>query len=195
MANQYLFLFPIKEYIEACLDACRTFELEGHHPGEIVKIIDARYRNNNFKINWLLFCQENNPSITDTSQVSPHIEIRENDGLLTAGVSFKRHTNEELYADADFVLNQLPKHQRLVLGGFHQWDCVDKIARRSYEGGIDTFVDEDTTDCFFGRQAFYGIPLVREKWSLDDLGMDKFFSEIKEHIIKEREKRPWFVQA
>jgi len=190
--NQYLFLFPVKEYFEACLNACGTFEFRGHKPAELIHIIDARYRNKGYKINWLLFSREDDLSKPDLRQVPDFLEIEEHDGILVAGVSFGEHTSKGKYADSDYVLDQLPIHRRLVVGGFHQWDCVNRVAERSHERGIETFVDEDTTELFFGRQLFSGIPLIRKKWSLRELGIpEKFYKFAK----KRREGKPWFVRA
>ncbi|MEK6861969.1 MAG: hypothetical protein AABY07_08440, partial [Nanoarchaeota archaeon] len=144
--NQYPFLFPVKEYFEGMLSLLR---LPRARVNKLTDIIDVRYRNNNYGINWLLFSREDDLLKLDLDRVPNYVNIREGDEVLVAGVSFKRHTTEELYPDSDYILNQLKPHKKLVIGGFHQWDCVDKIARRSYERGIETFVDEDTTELFF----------------------------------------------
>lgn len=187
--NQYLFLFPIKEYFRACMDFFKLFEIDGHKPTELIDIIHARYKNNGFGINWLLFSKEEDPSLPDLSQIPDYLEIND-DRILTAGVSFKRHISKKKYADQDYVLNQLPPHEKLVIGGFHQWDCVDKIAKRSYERGIETLVDEDTTELFFGAQALYGIPLIRTDWSLKGLGISEHAYEF---VKGQRKNKPWFV--
>ncbi len=189
--NQYLFLFPVKEYFEFSLKSCRSFELEGHKASELVGTINARYRNQGYGINWLHFSLDNYSSRPCLDHVPDFMQIPESDGNLVAGIPFSRHTKEKAYADPDYVLNQLPPHSRLVLGGFHQWDCVDKIAQRSCERGTDTFVDEDTTEMFFGRATFVGIPLIRNSWSLRELGI--MYDLIEENRVLRKEK-PWFVQ-
>ena len=172
------------------MDICRTFEREGHHPAELIRIIGARYRNNGYEINWLLFSQECELKKPDLTTVPSYWEIKD-DRILVAGVSFKKHLSEKVYADSNYVLDQLPPHQKLVIGGFHQGDCVDKVARTSYQRGIETFVDEDTTELFFGKQAFGGVPLVRERWGLRELGVsDRDYEWVKE----QRQGKPWLTQ-
>ncbi|MFC1697945.1 hypothetical protein ACFL1H_06405 [Nanoarchaeota archaeon] len=82
--------------------------------------------------------------------------------------------------------------EKVVIGGFHQFDCVDKLAEFNYNLGIDTFVDEDTTELFFARVIDPGVPLIRENWSLKELGVgDKYYDFVKES----RKDKPWMVQV
>jgi hypothetical protein len=53
---------------------------------------------------------------------------------------------EKRYADSDFILDQLEGLKQLRLAGFHLWDCVEKVAKRAHERGIDTLVDEELTE-------------------------------------------------
>ena len=192
--NQYLFLYPVQEYFSSMMDFIRSFEREGHKPSELIELIDARYRNQGYGINWLLFSQEGNAEKPDLSLVPDYVNIRQEDGILVAGISFKRHCEEKRYPNPEYVLNQLPCHKRLVIGGFHQWDCVDKVAETSHPRGIDTFVDEDTTELFFGRHTFNGIPLIRKEWDIEAIGISKEDS-VYEFAKKKRQQRPWLVQV
>jgi hypothetical protein len=189
--NQYLFLFPIQKYVDACLEKGCGFVRNGHRVSELTDVIDARYRVNDYEINWLFFSDNDDSSKPDLSCIANGIVIPPEDRKLVAGVSFERHVNKKIYADCNFVLDQLPFHRRLVLGGFHQFDCVDKVAKVSYERGIDTFVDEDTTELFFAGRVFYRIPLVRIVWTLEELGLKGVLKEIAK---ENRASRPWFVQ-
>ena len=189
--NQYLFLFPVKEYFETLIKNS-VFKIKGHKVNELFDIINARYRTNRYDLNWLLFSQSSNVSEPDLNIVPDYVDIRRKDRILVAGISFDRHISEKVYADPDFVLNQLPTHNKLVIGGFHQWDCVNSIARKSYERGIETFVDEDTTDLFFLRRALYRIPLIRKRLNLKGLGIPEHLFEV---AIEVRKNKPWFVQV
>ena len=192
--NQYLFLYPIKEYFEAEIKDS-LFSLDGHNVGELFTIINARYRDRNYQINWLLFSEDGNARKPDFSIVSAYVDIHREDRILLAGISFVEHIGMKVYTDEDFVLNQLLAHRKLVLGGFHQFDCVDRIARRSYERGIDTFVDEDTTHMFFNRHALTGIPLIRERWSLRNLLGVPYSEELYIEILENRKNKPWLTQV
>lgn len=192
--NQYLFLFPIRQFIDSSLDSC-AFERKGHCPSELFELIDKRYRKAGYEINWLLFSKDDNLSEPDLSQVPDYLKFRKKDSILNAGISFESHISEKIYADPDYVLNQLPSHKKLVLGGFHTFSCVERIAECSYERGDETFVDEDTTDFFFGKKAHYGIPVKRKKWDLKSLGLDGSPDYIIESARKSRKGKPWFVQV
>ncbi len=191
--DQYLFLFPIKPFIDSSLDSC-AFERKGHKPCELFGLIDARYRKAGYGINWLLFSKDDNLSEPDLSQIPDYVKFHKKDNILNAGISFENHISEIIYADPDYVLNQLPSHDKIVLGGFHQWDCVERIAERSYKREIETFVDEDTTDLFFGKRAHHSIPVKRKKWDLEALGLIRKNNFNIEYARKAREGKPWFVQ-
>ncbi len=165
--KQYLFLYPVKEYFDSVLNICRTFSIEGHSVNRLNDIINSRYRNKGYQINWLLFSREDDLDKPDTEGASDYVSVNKNDRILSAGIPFRRHVSEELYADNDFILNQLPEHKELVVGGFHRGDCVNRLAACSYARGVKTFVDEDTTEIFFWREAFEGVPLVRGEPSLN----------------------------
>jgi hypothetical protein len=188
-----MFLFPTKPFIDSSLESC-AFERKGHKPCELFELIDARYRKADYAINWLLFSKDDNLSEPDLSQVPDYLKFHKKDNILNAGISFGSHISEKIYADPGYVLNQLPYHNKIVLGGFHQWDCVDKIAECSHGRGVETFVDEDTTDLFFGKRAHHGIPVKRKKWDLEALGLSGSPEYIIEFARKSREGRPWFVQ-
>lgn len=177
-------------YFEPLIES--VSHLKGVDVRNIFEIINARYRDKNYEINWLFFSSEEDPKKPDTGHLPDYVDIRDSDRLLNAGVSFLTHTLETVYPDPHYVLNQLPPHRKLVLDGFHNYDCVNRIARASYDRDVDTFVDEDTTDSFFLTKKLKGeIPLVREKWFLEDMG----FRGLKiGWARKYREDKPWFVQ-
>jgi hypothetical protein len=106
----------------------------------------------------------------DYNQVPSYVDLRSEDRILNAGLSLERFLESKAHFDPFFILDQLPDHEKLVLGGFHQYDCVEKVAKASCLRGVDTFVDEDTTHMFFKNHALHGTPLIREDWSLRGFG-------------------------
>ena len=112
---------------------------------------------------WLLFSQGRWLHKPDRKQTSDIFDILPEDLVIGCGVSFADHVANWHYPDLDYVFSQTPYPiDELVLGGFHQSDCVDKTAEYAHGRGIKTWVDEDTTQHFFSNTAIDGtIPLNR----------------------------------
>jgi len=200
--KRFLFLYPIREYIDREITDAPDdlFALERFN-----EIIDARYRQCGYQINWLLFSVESRPNIPDLSLIDPRIRIHAKDRIISAGLSRERH-RKYIYPSCKKILVQLNPASELVLGGFHQTDCVDKIARAAHHNGLVVIVDEDTTDQFFKTARLQRIPPVmrtREEYAIDFRAllesMDNVFSHemtaraIQEHYA-ERGQKPWLVQ-
>lgn len=192
----FLFLYPIKEYIESRQNRWprgKPFPIE-----RLWEIIDARYRENGFTVAWLLFGDGKNPSRPDFSHLyAPNI-IQNGDIVLSCGITFERHTGEKTYPSAKKILAKLGRPiEELALGGFHQDDCVSRVARCAFEQGISTFIDDDTTEMLFCRIALgVKIPLVRTDWSFESFGYTEemgFKGFLMRHI-KSTYKKPWFLQ-
>ena len=190
LMKAFLFLYPIEKYFERSLKMNRiAFMEDNNFPKRINEIIDARYRQKGYRINWLMFSTDYDSTKPDLFSVSKYIIINQEDNVLTAGISF---IEEKIYPDIDFILSQIPGLTELVLGGFHSSDCVEKIAKYVYRKGIQVIVDEDTTDLFFSITSLCGeIPLIRNSLTLDDLGISEVYAEF---VIEERSKKPWLVQ-
>jgi len=115
--------------------------------------IDQRYRQHGYQITYLLFKDHS---------LSDMIELQPRDKIIYTDIDFKTHTtplgspsnsgyfnlNEKrfLYPNPDLIIDQLNNPSELRVAGFHLWDCVEKIAKRAYERGIPTLVDEDLTE-------------------------------------------------
>ena len=194
--QQYLFLYPLQQYFDRAIRENASFRIYGYKPEKLFAIIDERYRNEGFGIDWLFFGKEGSVETPDRESASSHLVMHPQDRLLTSGITMRDHQTERpegyLYPDPEFILGQLPPHNRLVLGGFHQADCVDRIAEFSHKKGIPTFVDEDTTDHFFMLGPFHNIPIIRTRWTLDALGCPP---EYIQEVIEDRKNKPWLVQC
>jgi len=88
--------------------------------------------------------------------------------------------------------------EELVIGGFHLWDCVDKMAKYAYSRGIPVSVDEDLTELFFyAAPSAKNIPFSRE------ISANKTREEIQKYkgsgvweIMQEvRQGKPWLLQV
>ncbi len=191
MRNQFLFLYPIKEYFLSCLSYHPAREIDKHL--EVFnELIEFRYRYDNFEINWLMFGREE----CDWSDVPSNLDIRESDRKLYSGITFSEMCNYK-YPDESKILEILPLHKNLVLGGFHIYDCVDRFAKKSYESGVESRVDEDLTNLGFGRLIFgKNIPLFREKCTIRALRGDRIADDqgVYKNILDMHRNKPWFVQ-
>ncbi|MEK7598213.1 MAG: hypothetical protein AAB487_00575 [Patescibacteria group bacterium] len=199
--RSFLFLYPIRAYIDQELPAFnRQLILE-----RLNAIINARYRQNGYQIYWLLFGAEHNPEEPDFALLEPRIKIHDADRVISAGLSLKRH-RRRIYPSPKKILSRLDLASELVVGGFHQDDCVKRIARQAYNNGLKVFVDEDTTDQYFITLILWEFPPVvrtREQyatrllWNLrSNRGTQPYW--LAEVAIKnqraDRRKQPWLVQ-
>jgi hypothetical protein len=198
--DHYLFVFPHKAYLDFewknNKDAMQS-KARGITPAYLNDIIHARYRKKGFTVNWLLFGNNDEPWDPALGGVSPWLHIEQDDRVLCAGITYYEMTTSDFDEKMDFasspVIANLPKLERLVLGGFHQDDCVEKVAKAAHSRGIDVRTDEDTTQFFFSTTALYGrIPLRRRKpWPHAGLYKNpRCLEDIREH----RATRPWLHQ-
>lgn len=146
--KQFIFLYPIPEIID--------FEIENRGRSEnggvdsfrkkykklLNASIDSRYRQKDFGINYAVF---------NGSPISDVIDLHQSDRIVEVGLDFKTHTTKHLYPDQDYLLDQFNGTQVLRIAGFHMWDCVERLAKKAYERGLDTLVDEDLTEFFTVR--------------------------------------------
>ena len=184
--KEFMFLYPIPEII--------NFEIKNHgwheKGGEeafrkkykkvLNSCINKRYRQKGFGINWVIF---------DDCFVSDVIDLRSIDQTIKVGLDFKIHTAEKVYLDKDYILSQLNGVRVIRIAGFHMWDCVEKMAKRAHEIGLDTLVDEDLTEFF--------------SWRINDQNfkIDKYPTynprrqgSVFEDFMRAREQRPWLWQ-
>ena len=200
-------MYPIGRFFDFLVARYyKAFSDNNSNPRRINDIINDRYRKRGYKIYWLMFSDRNDYRKPDLSQASRFIKISKKDIVIAAGISYKNLVIDKKYPEPSFILSQVKHLTKLAIGGFHQWDCVDKLARFAYYQGIPTFVDEDTTEMFFEKSTLSGeIPLYRKQKILLGTGKKKRFAKIIEkvfcvteqeieNIIQERKERPWLRQ-
>ncbi len=116
------------------------------------RCIDERYRRRGFHISYLLY---------EGSAVSPIVSMHPSDTVLSVGLDATTHRKEQpdgtfQYPDPDRMIDALGETTLLRVAGFHMWDCVERFAKRAYERGIDTLVDEDLTEFLTHRMLSEG---------------------------------------
>jgi hypothetical protein len=190
--DHYLFLYPQREYVDFEWENHKD-RMDGTTPAYLNDLIDARYRQQGFIINWLLFDEDDEPGKPASGSVSPWLQIRQGDRVLAAGVTFRIHQNCHQYATPKPILEGLPGIDRLVIGGFHQNSCVDQFAKAAHKKRIPTHVDEDTTDQYFTTTVLHGrIPLQRPgPWPEAGLFRNpRALADIRNF----RSRRPWLTK-
>lgn len=193
--SHFLYLYPIKEYIETSIKyntTNRSIDKEAETLEHLNKIIDKRYRENPYNIYWLTFSDEHGNTNYDI--IDDRIYIDATDSIIDNGLTFTEHIKQGKYPHPGRIIDKLGDIEKLVIGGFHQADCVEKVATYSHNSGIDTFVDEDTTDNYFTKSKFVDIPLIREEYSLESLFSDFLADGFIEDIKEAREDKPWLTQ-
>ncbi len=186
--KSFLFLYPIPEYINFEIENKGFFEdkkeFRRRYKEILNKCIDLRYRQKGFKINYVIF---------NGHEISDIIKLRPDDNIIEIELSFKEHTTKKSgsypYPSPDFILDKLKRVQVLRIGGFHLWDCVEKVAKRAYERGLDVLVDEDLTELLS-----YRILIKDNNFKLDSF--PTFYPKYRDlEMLREcRKDKPWMWQ-
>ena len=179
----FVFLYPVQEYFDRDMWALEESDKE-----RLNRCIDLRYRQKNCDIIYYNF---NGHSISNI------IEVRPTDKIRYVGLTFEEHTTPDtkgnfLYPDLEYMISQLSDTQTLVIGGFHLFDCVDKLAQKAFESGLHILVDEELTDYFLGYSGNddfkVGIyPGYDHRINIDD-------AELLRLYVENRRKKPWLWQ-
>ncbi|UMX48081.1 MAG: hypothetical protein L7H18_00875 [Candidatus Nealsonbacteria bacterium DGGOD1a] len=189
----FLFLYPIKPFFENEIGNFYQFRNGKYDVRRLNDIIRARYRKKKYKIVWLLFGQENAPNKPDKDLLASWITIEPEDTIISAGLSFKEHTQHRKYPNPESIFGQISNITEIILGGFHQWDCVNKLASYAHNLGLPVKVDEETTEMFFSLTNLLGpLPLIRDF----PLTLKEIFDDGNglEDATSARVGMPWFMQ-
>jgi hypothetical protein len=184
--EHFVFLFPEVDILEHQLERMHEPGFRELYKTKLNACIDARYRQKGFQISY---------AILKKSPISDLVEIRDSDQIIEFSMDSKTHRTEKPngeydYPDFNEVLYNLKSPTKLRIGGFHIWDCVDKLAKLSYEKGLDTLVDEDLTDLLIWRLLTNKDFEVSSYPSFNPREIPDFF----EDFMEARKKRPWLHQ-
>jgi len=195
-----LVLYPIQPYVNELMFPVFS-EIDIKYAKIYQRLISKRY--SGFQLIWIMFSEPQSSNKPDMSQLWQGISIKKDDIVWSCGISFDKHCKKQLYPDSKTILDACPQPiEELVIGGFHFWDCVERVAKYAYEHGINVSVDDDLTEFFFykvknckGIPSSSCIPLLREKSIKKDR---KRFIEgghnLLEHVREVRRRNPWLLQ-
>lgn len=172
--------------VKEILDKKRR-EFKEAYSQKLNQCIDLRYRQKGFSINYALL---------DDGKISDVFVLQSSDRIIYVGMDGKTHRTlledkSYPYPNQDYILNQLGNLSSLRVAGFHLWDCVQRLAKRAHERGIDVLVDEDLTELFgftFQKPKFRTdvYPSLNPREEMDD-GMLELFME-------RRKDKPWMFK-
>jgi len=181
--KQFIFLYPIPDIIDKEIENHGWSYEEGReafrkrYKDTLNKCIDERYRQKGFQINYAVF---------DDTSVSDVINLKSTDKTINVGTSYKKHKTEKKYPDPDYILKQLGEIDMIRIAGFHMWDCVEKLAKKAHEKGLDTLVDEDLTDFFATRIKYCDIKT--NKYPSCNL---REIAKEPGNVMEARKNKPW----
>jgi len=178
----FLYLYPIKEYMEMFLfhDDELYDKRNIERPLPILnECIQKRYRDNGYKIVFALYPDKEIFGITpkmEDSIIYTDIYFKDVNAYTEDGNIKKNFIPK--YPNEELLLKQLGSISKLVIGGFHANDCVKRVAETALTLGIDTIIDLDMTDLFFGLYK------QKDYFRIEEYSPEKY----KEHIINQAKK-------
>ncbi|MGV8141197.1 MAG: hypothetical protein ACP5NW_02010 [Candidatus Woesearchaeota archaeon] len=187
--NHFVFLFPDRNHIDfdSALEGS-DIDRQMRYLHTLNACIDSRYRKKGFKINHVLFKDE---------ELSRYIKKNDSDTILFSDMSLddmkKRYSEKHDYhIDTHEILSRLTPApiDRLIVGGFFLTDCVDKFARDAYHDGLDVLVDEDLTDMLLTTMDRPGFRIGRYP-NYNPLNLSQ---EMRTMMSNNRKDKPWLWQ-
>jgi len=131
--------------------------------GIINRLLDE-YRLRAYHVGWAFFSQQGDLTKPDETQTSDIFEIKPEDFKVAVGVTYHDHTRHRAYPNEVNILSTIPDSDELVVGGFHEKDCVRRFRDAAERLGIRSTVDSCLTD-----QVFHRISLTFEQDLFADL--------------------------
>ncbi|MFH0905446.1 MAG: hypothetical protein V1826_01885 [bacterium] len=196
-----VFLYPTKSHWSWLFNDFRlmAWQSANRDPNRLSQIIDQRYRQNGYQVIWASFSLSHETSqIPDPRILAPELGIQNGDKVIAVGITEADMFKRKLYPDQSFIVEQLrPPSARVVVGGFLNGDCVERLAAELHRVGRRVMVDEDITDLFVGRnRRDRPIPIDWSPWAGVDRP-DEYRDLPGEHLDlgrAHRSDKPWRVQ-
>jgi len=174
----FLYLYPIKEYTGFFLKGWQTFSKENPLP-ILNECIEKRYRQNGYEVIIAIYPDKEIFGI----DIKPEDKVIETDVTFVEATGYyedgKEKPNEEIkYPSEEDLFNKVDYVDEIVVGGYHYSDCVRRVAEYFHEQGINTLVDVELTDVFFGH------------YYRDDFNKEMYSPAIfKQRIVQELSRR------
>ena len=199
----FVFLFPLMPFFENMWYGRPVKRAEYRQLlSRLNRLVTVRYRRAGYQIFWVFPSLPRAEGLPDYTLRTPGLRQLKGERALVTNVSYAQMRRRGQQPHWPDLLMQLPdRPSRLVVGGFHSTDSVEKFAAYSYQQGIPTYLDEDTTELFFVRMRLDGsVPLQRprraaaaytRRVSRRGLPMDQLSLDC---LREQRKRRPWRPQ-
>lgn len=153
MQKIFLYLYPIKEYTSMFLfsndELYDNWNIKRPLP-ILNECIQKRYRDNYYQVVFVLYPDKDIFGIIPKSEdkvIYTDVTFKEFSAIDEIGKMKKDFVPK--YPNSKLLIEQLGDIDKLVVGGYHAQDCVQKVAQTAFDLGIETLIDLDMTDYFF----------------------------------------------
>ena len=160
MKKVFLYLYPIEVYQRVLTFSDKYYIEHNLERPEIVlnECIKKRYIDNGYEVIIANYPDKEVFSINLENInriINTDVTFKEASGYREDGS--EKPIEEVKYPSEEFLLEQVGNVDEIVVGGFHVYDCVKRVAEHFYEKGIDTMVDLELTDLLYTvyRQSYF----------------------------------------
>lgn len=136
------------------------------------------YRNNGFEINWVYFGKEGNLKDPDTEPHSDIFTICPQDNQISAKITYE-DLRKRIYPNEKELIRKIGNPSELIVGGFHEDDCVKRIESAHPKGNIDELLTE----------KFFGEVIDTFNYDLDKKLIDSRHLDAKMHEDNPKEEK------
>lgn len=157
MKKTIVILFPQKEYLLSSQKDVSLFN----------DCIKQRYLDNDYELVVVKYKGSDLGIIT----LEPKKII---DANITFKQSLKEGSEDWQYADFKKLASILceEEYSRIIIGGFHCFDCVEKFANEVYKINPNTIVDKDLTE------VFWSVSKYQDNWDIKNYNAQQNFENI-----------------
>jgi len=183
MKKVFLYLYPIKEYTSMFLfhDDNLYDKWKVKRPLPILnECIEKRYRD--LKNVNLAYIVEDGQKIyipkKEDKIIYTDILFLDNSAIDEFGNTKKNFIPK--YPNLPLLIKQLGNIEELVIGGYHSSDCVKRVEEVAIKMGINTMIDFDLTDLFFGlykQEDYFTIEQFNPNKYMEYLQIEKYEEE------------------
>ncbi len=189
----FVFLYPVTKFVAACVEQSSLFREGRHSPWELNRLIGIRYRERGYQIAWIVFSRYGQGSCPEWNWIAGEFDFRGQDRVIPCGIPLEAMVSKRQYPHWGRILTAIGRPELLVIGGFHQFDCVDRLARAAHRHSLRVFVDEDLTELFFAHTHLEGYPPCDDfSFSAQTAMRD---TNLLAHHRRIRSARPWLLQV